>query len=67
LEALTVALSRFKGGVVCISHCAEFARRVCNETWMLADGSMTITKDGAKEKPETKEKPEKKEKPGKKK
>ena len=44
LEALTVALQRFKGGVICISHCSEFAERVCNETWFLEKGNVTVTK-----------------------
>jgi len=55
LDALTVALQRFKGGVVCISHCGEFASKVCNETWFLENGGMTVTKVKA-EKPEKKEK-----------
>lgn len=48
LEALTVALQRFKGGVITISHCAEFAERVCNEVWTLEGGALTVTKRDAK-------------------
>jgi ATPase subunit of ABC transporter with duplicated ATPase domains len=48
LDALTTALQRFKGGVICISHCAEFAEKVCNETWFLEGGAMTIHKKDAK-------------------
>jgi len=51
LEALTVALQRFKGGVVCISHCADFAKRVCNETWFLEGGGLTVTKEEKEKKP----------------
>merc|ERR1712194_797256 len=45
LDSLTVALQRFKGGVICISHCAEFVEKVCNETWMLENGGLTIIKE----------------------
>lgn len=48
LDALTTALQRFKGGVICISHCAEFAEKVCNETWFLDGGGLTITKKDKK-------------------
>jgi ATPase subunit of ABC transporter with duplicated ATPase domains len=48
LDALTVALQRFKGGVVVISHCQEFADRLCNEVWFLEGGSLTSTKTAAK-------------------
>jgi len=44
LDALTTALQRFKGGVIAISHSEEFVKKVCNETWLLKDGNMTITK-----------------------
>jgi ATPase subunit of ABC transporter with duplicated ATPase domains len=44
VESLIVALQRFKGGVICISHSKEFAERVCNETWMLEGGGISITK-----------------------
>lgn len=53
LEALTMALQRFKGGVICISHCENFASQVCNETWTLEKGALTITKS-EKEKPSKK-------------
>merc|ERR1712194_103708 len=46
LDALTVALQRFKGGVVCISHCAEFVEKVCNESWHMEGGQLTISKTG---------------------
>jgi elongation factor 3 len=41
---LTVALQRFKGGVVCISHCGDFVKKVCTETWMLEGGNLTVSK-----------------------
>lgn len=64
LDSLVVALQRFKGGVICISHCADFVSRVCNETWMLEGGQLKITKaEGAAEEKPTKEKAEKPEKP----
>merc|ERR1712194_303429 len=44
LEALTIALQRFKGGVICISHSADFAARVCSEVWTLNDGTLDIKK-----------------------
>jgi len=47
LDALTVALQRFKGGVICISHSADFASKVCNETWLLDQGELQIIKDKA--------------------
>jgi len=50
VESLIIALQRFKGGVICISHCKEFAERVCNETWFLEGGGMAITKKGKEEK-----------------
>jgi len=46
LDALTVALQRFKGGVVCISHCAEFVEKVCNEMWYMEGGQLTVSKTG---------------------
>lgn len=45
LDSLTVALQRFKGGVITISHCADFASKVCNETWFMEGGGMTITRN----------------------
>ncbi|CAD7951193.1 unnamed protein product [Amoebophrya sp. A25] len=50
LDALTTALQRFKGGVICISHCADFASKVCNETWMLEGGGLTVIKEDGKKK-----------------
>ena len=36
------------GGVVVISHHSEFTGALCNETWLVADGRLTITKTGPK-------------------
>ena len=44
LDALTIALQRFKGGVICISHCQEFADKVCDEEWFFSGGGMTVSK-----------------------
>eukprot|EP00392_Amoebophrya_sp_AT5.2_P006336 g6347.t1 len=44
LDSLTLALQRFKGGVICISHSNEFVKKVCLEQWMLVDGQVDITK-----------------------
>merc|ERR1712194_312720 len=46
LDSLTVALQRFKGGVICISHCAEFVEKVCNENWHMEGGQLTVSKTG---------------------
>jgi ATPase subunit of ABC transporter with duplicated ATPase domains len=37
------------GGVVVISHHAEFTGALCNETWTVADGRLSITKVEPKE------------------
>ncbi|CAD7923578.1 unnamed protein product [Amoebophrya sp. A120] len=44
LDSLTLALQRFKGGVICISHSNEFVKKVCTEQWMLVDGQITLSK-----------------------
>ena len=31
-----------------ISHHSEFTGALCNETWLVADGRLTITKTGPK-------------------
>jgi len=38
LDALVQGLSRYKGGVIVISHAAEFVKRVCGETWLVEGG-----------------------------
>lgn len=49
LDALTVALQRFKGGVICISHCGDFVSKVCNEIWTLEGGNLVVTKTDEKD------------------
>ncbi|GAX78040.1 hypothetical protein CEUSTIGMA_g5482.t1 [Chlamydomonas eustigma] len=52
LGALALAIREWNGGVVVISHHAEFTSAVCTETWTVADGRLTITKaDTLKEVP----------------
>lgn len=43
LDALAKGLTRFKGGVVVISHSSDFVDRVCGETWHVDGGSVTRT------------------------
>lgn len=44
LEALTMAIQRFKGGVICISHCDNFVSQIATEQWFMEGGALTITK-----------------------
>lgn len=44
LGALAQSIRDWNGGVVVISHHAEFTNAICNETWNVADGKLTITK-----------------------
>jgi len=45
LDSLALALNRFKGGIIVISHSNAFVKRVCTEQWMLEDGGkLVITK-----------------------
>jgi elongation factor 3 len=37
------------GGVVVISHHQEFTGAICNETWHVANGKLTITKENKDE------------------
>jgi len=48
LESLVKALTRFKGGLVVISHTSEFVEQVCNETWRVEGGVITKTKGDEK-------------------
>ena len=47
LGALSNAIRDFGGGVIMISHCAEFYEPLCNETWFVANGSCTVTGEAA--------------------
>eukprot|EP00397_Hematodinium_sp_SG-2012_P000762 GEMP01000763.1.p1 GENE.GEMP01000763.1~~GEMP01000763.1.p1 ORF type:complete len:1420 (+),score=303.17 GEMP01000763.1:231-4490(+) len=44
LDSLAIALNRFKGAVVTISHSKDFVTRVCNEQWLLENGDLTVSK-----------------------
>ena len=44
LGALARGLRAFLGGVVIISHNAEFTGEVCDETWAVGGGSVTVTR-----------------------
>jgi len=47
VEALAKAIKSFQGGVVVVSHNAEFLQETCNEIWQIEDGHLAITgKDG---------------------
>lgn len=43
LDALAKGLTRFKGGVVVISHSSDFVDRVCNEIWHVDSATVTRT------------------------
>ena len=44
LAALAMAIKEFGGGVVIISHNAELTGEVCDETWAVGGGSVTVTR-----------------------
>lgn len=44
LGALAGAITVFEGGVLLISHNAEFTDALCPETWAVDEGVLTITK-----------------------
>ncbi len=41
LAMLANGLKEFEGGVVVISHSAEFTDQLCKETWTMDDGTLT--------------------------
>lgn len=41
LGALSKALRKFEGGVIIISHAAEFTKHITEEVWAVLDGKMT--------------------------
>jgi len=43
LGALALGIKEYGGGVVIISHNAEFLKAICPETWAVADGKVVIT------------------------
>jgi len=42
LNALTLALQKFKGAILVISHHPGFVAEVCNEKWMVENGTVTV-------------------------
>jgi len=44
LDALTKAIQLFKGGVVVISHCEDFVRKISKEIWHVSDGKCKVEK-----------------------
>ena len=42
LGALTQAIKAFSGGVIIISHNAEFTDAICTEKWLVADGLCVV-------------------------
>ena len=47
LGALTQAIQDFKGGVIIISHNAEFTNALCNEKWIVANGKCCVEGEAA--------------------
>ena len=43
LAGLAAALKEFGGGVVVVSHSAEFCKEVCGENWTVGGGKLVIT------------------------
>jgi len=41
VSALTIALNTWDGGVLVVSHDEHFISNVCNEIWVVRDGSAT--------------------------
>jgi ABC-type dipeptide/oligopeptide/nickel transport system ATPase subunit len=44
VEALGKALMNFRGGILMIEPKMDFVEKVCNETWVLEDGKITVQK-----------------------
>lgn len=45
LGALANAIKEFKGGVIIISHHAEFTSTICNEVWHMAGGRLKVVEN----------------------
>jgi len=43
LGALAHAINEFGGGVIMVTHHTEFSQALCNETWTLDNGRLTLT------------------------
>ena len=46
IDALIDALNGYKGGVVIVSHDQHFVNSICNELWVVADGSVSRFRAG---------------------
>jgi len=44
VDALAKALQSFRGGIVMIEPKTHFMEKICNETWTLEDGTITVAK-----------------------
>lgn len=44
VDALAKALTTFRGGIVMIEPKTDFVERICNEKWILEDGTLTVEK-----------------------
>ncbi|CAK9019299.1 Elongation factor 3B (EF-3B) (Homolog of EF-3) (Translation elongation factor 3B) [Durusdinium trenchii] len=44
VEALAKALNNFRGGILMIEPKMDFVEKVCNETWTMEDGKITVQK-----------------------
>jgi elongation factor 3 len=43
LGAFSIAIKDFGGGVLLITHNAEFANAICSETWLVEDGRLNVS------------------------
>merc|ERR1719498_913483 len=44
VEALSKALRSFRGGMIMVSPDEDFSNKICNESWVMADGKVAIEK-----------------------
>jgi elongation factor 3 len=45
LGAFSIAIKDFEGGVLLITHNAEFANAICTETWLVENGKLNVSGD----------------------
>jgi len=45
LGAFSIAIKDFEGGVLLITHNAEFANAICSETWLVENGRLNVSGD----------------------
>jgi len=43
VDSLAKALKNFRGGVIAITHSSHFVDQVCNESWLVHDGGITVS------------------------